>query len=63
MIYHELGYNRRDRLFSDYIELYKEYHGVSMSDLQIRRLLINNVTEENLEIRIKTLQMLLEVHD
>ena len=63
MIYHELGYNRRDRLFNDYKELYKEYHGVSMSDLQIHRLLVNNVTEKNLEIRIKALQMLLEVHD
>ena len=48
MTYYELGYERRDRLFSDYRTLYKEYYGVSMSNLKMRR---------------KSLKMLLEIHD
>jgi hypothetical protein len=63
MTYHELGYERRDRLFSDYRILYKQYYGTSMSDLQIRRLLINNITDRDLKIRIKALRMLLELND
>lgn len=63
MTYYELGYERRDRLFSDYRILYKQYYGVSMSDLKMRRLLINNITDNDLIIRIKALRMLLELHD
>lgn len=63
MTYYELGYERRDRLFSDYRILYKQYYGVSMSDLKMRRLLINNVTDNDLIIRIKALRMLLELND
>jgi len=63
MTYHELGYERRDRLFSNYRILYKQYYGTSMSDLQMRKLLINNITDRDLEIRIKALTMLLELHD
>ena len=63
MTYYELGYERRDRLFSDYRILYKQYYGVSMSDLKMRRLLINNVTDNDLIIRIKALRMLLELNN
>jgi hypothetical protein len=63
MTYYELGYERRDRLFSDYRILYKQYYGVSMSDLKMRRLLINNITDKDLKIRIKALRMLLELND
>lgn len=63
MTYYELGYERRDRLFSDYRILYKQYYGVSMSDLKMRRLLINNITDNDLIIRIKALRMLLELND
>ena len=63
MTYYELGYERRDSLFSDYRALYKQYYGVSMSNLQMRRLLVNNITDRNLEIRIKALEMLLDIHD
>ena len=63
MTYHELGYERRDRLFSDYRALYKQYYGIDMSNLKIRRLLINNVTDRGLKIRIRALKMLLEIHD
>ena len=63
MTYYELGYERRDRLFSDYRTLYKEYYGVSMSNLKMRRLLVNNITDRNLKIRIKALEMLLDIND
>jgi len=63
MTYHELGYERRDRLFSDYRILYKQYYGTSMSDLQMRKLLTNNITDKDLKIRIKALTMLLELND
>lgn len=63
MTYYELGYERRDRLFSDYRILYKQHYGVSMSDLKMRRLLINNITDNDLKIRIKALRMLLELND
>jgi hypothetical protein len=63
MTYYELGYERRDRLFSDYRTLYKQYYGVSMSDLKMRRLLINNITDRDLKIRIEALRMLLELND
>ncbi len=63
MTYHELGYERRDRLFNDYRMLYKQYYGIDMSNLKIRRLLINNVTDRGLKIRIRALKMLLEIHD
>ena len=63
MTYYELGYERRDRLFSDYRILYKQYYGTSMSDLKMRRLLINNITDKDLKIRIEALRMLLELHD
>lgn len=63
MTYHELGYERRDRLFNDYRMLYKQYYGIDMSNLKIRRLLVNNVTDRGLKIRIRALEMLLEIHD
>ena len=63
MTYHELGYERRDRLFNDYRMLYKQYYGIDMSNLKIRRLLINNITDRGLKIRIKALKMLLDIHD
>jgi len=63
MTYHELGYERRDRLFNDYRMLYKQYYGIDMSNLKIRRLLVNNVTDRGLKVRIRALEMLLEIHD
>jgi len=56
-----VSYSYRDELFRKYCNLYKAYYGDEPSDLDIRRMVSNNITDNQLEIRIKALELLLEI--